>query len=121
MKFRYKVGIGVLIVLTALRLSYDDPADHWSDVQGTDWGENKPKSNREIETENKIKDGFTPHNNSGNTHSSDRYNSFEVINKYQYPGGYEQYEIKWKKPLTTPEIDYSDPYIQDLIEDETQK
>lgn len=121
MKLITKLAIGFGGIILILRLSYKDPMDNWEPVEGRSWGNEVPKSNRQIEQEEKIRNNFQPYNNGYKTHANEGYGTFGVIRKCRYPGGYEKMEIKWDAPfMPGQELDLSDPYIQDLIEDETQ-
>jgi hypothetical protein len=119
MKWRWKIAIGVGCLLILIRLNYDDPMDNWTEVQGSDWGDDKPKSRTEVEKEKKIQENFQPYNNGRKSSSDDGYETIEVIRETQYPGTNKKLDIKRKK--NSEEIDLTDPYIQDRIEDEMSK
>ena len=117
MRLRYKIIIGVFLVILLLRSTYRDPMEHWDQVNGAEWGDSRPKSEREKYHEERIKNGFVPHNNRYKSNGSNGYETIEIINETQYPGGYKRQDIKHKKQ-SVKEIDLTDPYIQDRIEDE---
>jgi hypothetical protein len=119
MRFRYKIAIGVGIFIFLARANYKDPMSHWSTVTGTSWGADKPKSDREIYKEGRIKKGFVPYNKGHNNVTEDGYETFEVIRKTQYPGGYEKLDIKHKIHSRT--LDITDPGVADDLEDEYGK
>jgi len=116
MKNRLILVVGGLVIL--LLLLYKDSSKSESGPMGTSW-DNPPKSEAQKRSDEKIKNGFRTYNKGYNNLSSDGYETIEIIREKKV-GPKTYLDIKHKRSHKI-EIDYSDPYVQDIIEDETRR
>ena len=107
---------GVVLLLVSL---YKEPNIDCSQQMGTPWSGVAPLTTHQQEQEKKLNSGWRPHNSGYNNPTSSGYETIEVIRENKI-GPKTYYDIK-HKVTPKPEIDLSDPYLQDLLEDETRR
>lgn len=92
-----KIFLGLLGITIVLSLTYKSDTEFDGNTQGKDWGKDLPLSNRQKEMQQRINSGWRPYNNGPIIERSNRHHHHAT------------------------EIDMSDPYIIDQLEDEYRK
>jgi hypothetical protein len=115
---KYRALWIIALISVGLSLAYEDPNETLGMPQGRAWGKDQPLTSG---ARAKLEKGQSPesHNLGYNLPKSSSYGTYEIISEKKV--GYKTYvDVKWKH-RPSEEVDLTDPYLQDLFEDEMGK
>ena len=117
-----KLFLIVIGIVATCALVYDAPENNWQPIGGKSYEGHTPLTSGQKEKLERARNGWQPASYGGNQHSSEGNYTFQVKEKVNM-GPYEVWELKLKDGPTHKhsEVDMTDPYLIDQLEDETQK